>query len=341
MKKKCDVMVKGNGNIAKCAGVSSLVLLLGLAILTVATNVAAEYPDRPIKFIVPSGAGGSPDTVARTMAAELSKQLGQQVVVDNRPGGGVTIGLGAIIRSVPDGYTIGYGNVLGLAINRTFLAKQPYDVDKGVQLVARTGYTPNVLATTLSLPVRSVLELIAYANKNPGKLGYATPSMGSTSHVGTELFQIMTGTKLLHVPYKSSPQAIADLIAGRVQVMFDNLPSIAPHIKSGKLIGLGQTGSVRSKAMPDLPTIAEAGVPGFEILAWSGVIVPAGVPQTIVARLNAEVNRALTSPTLTERFDAIGYEITGNSTPEQFAEFVKKESAKWAEVVKRSGAKNE
>ncbi len=339
MGKEGDEVVAGNGNAAVRAAISAL--LLGLAILTAATNAAAEYPERPIKYIVPSGAGGSPDTISRILAAELTKQMGQPVLVDNRPGGGVTIGLGAIIKSVPDGYTIGYGNVLGLAINRTFLAKEPYDVDKGVQYIARTGYTPNVLAVTPSLPAKSVSELVNYARQNPGRLGYGTSAMGSTSHIGMELLQIMTGTKLLHVPYKSSPQAIVDLIAGRVQLMFDNLPSIAPHIKAGKLIGLGQTGSVRSKAMPDLPTIAEAGVPGFEILAWSGVIVPVGVPQPIVARLNAEVNKALASPALRGQFDAVGYEITGNSTPEQFAAFVKKEVAKWADVVKRSGAKNE
>ncbi|MFH1603635.1 MAG: tripartite tricarboxylate transporter substrate binding protein [Pseudomonadota bacterium] len=332
-------VVAGNCNAAVRAAISTV--LLGLAMLTTATDTAAEYPEHPIKFIVPSAAGGSPDRVSRILAAELTKQMGQQVLVDNRPGGAVTIGLGAIIKSRPDGYTIGYGNVLGLAINRTFLATQPYDLDKGVQYIARTGYTPNLLAANASLPVKSVSELLDYARQNPGKLGYGTSAMGSTSHIGMELLQIMTGTKLLHVPYKSAPQAIVDLIAGRVQVMFDNLPSIAPHIKAGKLTGLGQTGSVCSKAMPDLPTIAEAGVPGFEIPAWSGVIVPAGVPKAIVARLNTEVNKALSSPALRERFDAIGYEIPGNTTPEQFAEFVKKETAKWADVVKRSGAKNE
>ncbi len=339
MEKACAGFVVARATAARFASLCARFLLLGLAALPPA--VTAQYPERPIKYIVPSAAGGSPDTVARILAAELSKQLGQSILVENRPGGNVTIGLGAIINSAPDGYTIGYGNVLGLAINRTFMAKQPYDLDKGVQYIARTGYTPNVLATTSSSPAKSVSELVNYAKQNPGQLSYGASSLGSTSHIGMELLQIMTGMKLLHVPYKASTQIFVDLIAGRLQLTLDNMPALAPHIKAGKLIGLGQTGSVRSKAMPDLPTIAEAGVPGYEVLAWSGVIVPAGVPNAIAARLNAEVNKALASTAVREQYAAIGYEITGNTTPGQFADFVKKEIAKWADVIKRSGAKHE
>lgn len=302
------------------------------------TAAAAQYPERPIRLIISSAAGGSPDVVTRILAAELVKQMGQPIIIDNRPGAAQTIGTEMVVRAQPDGYTIGYANVVTLAINKSLLAKQPYDPDKDLVIVGQFLSTYNLLCVTPALPVKSVKELIDYAKKNPGKLLNASGGNGTTGHLGGELFKIMTGTQIVHVPYKGSPQGITDLIAGQVQLMFDNLTSISPHVKSGKLRGLGVSSLKRSPIFPDIPTIAEAGVPGYETNAWGGIVVPVGTPRAIVVRLNAEINKALQSPTLKERYASIEAEPVGG-TPDQFAAFVKSETIKWADVVKKSGAK--
>ena len=311
-----------------------------LAALLLASAATAAYPDRPIRYILSSAAGGGPDIAARVVMAELSRQLGQQVIVDNRPGGSGTIGLDLIARSPPDGYTLGHGNIQTLAINRSVLPKLPYNVDKDLQPVVHMYGTPNLLAVTLSLPVHSVQELIGYAKKNPGKLLYASAGSGSSIHVGMELFKLLTGTDMVHVPFKAAVTAIADLTAGRVHLMADNINSIGPHVKAGRLRGLGVTSAKRVPAFAELPTIAEAGVPGFDVSAWAGVIVPAGVPKPIVNQLNATVNKALAAPAVSEKLPELGLIIAGG-TPEQFAAHIKKEAARWADVVKRSGAKLE
>jgi tripartite-type tricarboxylate transporter receptor subunit TctC len=303
-----------------------------------AANVAAAYPERPIRYIVPSAAGGGPDVAARIVMAEFSRQMGQQVIVDNRAGGSGTIGTELVARATPDGYTIGHGNILTLAINRSVLAKLPYDPDRDLQPVVHMYLTPNLLAVTSSLPVKSVQELIAYAGNNPGALFYASTGNGSSQHLSVEMFKLMTGTQIVHVPFKAATVAITDLIAGRVHLMADNINSIGPHVKAGKLRGLAVTSGKRVAAFGDLPTVAEAGVPGFEISAWAGVIVPAGVPKAIIARLNTEINKALGSPAVAGKLPDLGLEVVGG-TPEQFAAHVKREAAKWADVVKRSGAK--
>jgi tripartite-type tricarboxylate transporter receptor subunit TctC len=205
-------------------------------------------------------------------------------------------------------------------------------------MVAQLGYQPNLLAVAPSLPVKSVKELIAHARNNPGKLSYGSSGSGTPSHLGMEMFKFMTGTQMVHVPYKAAQQAIAEMIAGQVQLLFDNFGSIVPHVKAGRIRGLGVTSLKRSPALPELPTIDEAGVPGFEVTAWGGVVVPAGVSRTTIARLNAEINRALASPSFREKVSTFGYEVAGG-TPEQFEAFVKKEAAKWAEVIKRGGIK--
>ena len=307
-----------------------------MLLLTSAAGFAA-YPERPIRLIISSAAGGSPDVVTRILAAELAKQMGQQIIIDNRPGGAQTIGTEIVVHATPDGYTIGYANVVTLAINKSLLAKQPYDPDKDLVLVGQFLSTYNLLCVTNSLPVKSVKELIAYAKQNPGKLLNASGGNGTTGHLGGELFKMMTGTQIVHVPYKGSPQGITDLIAGQVQLMFDNLTSISPHVRSGKVRGIGVSSLKRSPIFPDIPTIAET-VPGYETNAWGGIVVPVGTPKAIVMKLNAEINKALQSPTLKERYAAIEAEPVGG-TPEQFAAFVKKETVKWAEVVKKSGAK--
>lgn len=308
------------------------------AVLLLTSGVGfAAYPERPIRLIISSAAGGSPDVVTRILAAELVKQMGQQIIIDNRPGGAQTIGTEMVVHATPDGYTIGYANVVTLAINKSLLAKQPYDPDKDLVLVGQFLSTYNLLCVTNSLPVKSVKDLIAYAKQNPGKLLNASGGNGTTGHLGGELFKMMTGTQIVHVPYKGSPQGITDLIAGQVQLMLDNLTSISPHVRSGKVRGIGVSSLKRSPIFPDIPTIAET-VPGYETNAWGGIVVPVGTPKAIVMKLNAEINKALRSPTLKERYAAIEAEPVGG-TPEQFAVFVKKETVKWAEVVKKSGAK--
>jgi tripartite-type tricarboxylate transporter receptor subunit TctC len=301
-------------------------------------TAGAAYPDRPIRLIISSAAGGSPDVVTRVLAIELAKQMGQQFVIDNRPGGAQTIGTEMVVRAAPDGYTLGYANVVTLAINKTLLPKQPYDPDKDLALIGQFLSTHNLLAVHPSLPVKSVRELIDFAKKNPGKLLNASGGNGTTGHLGGELFKIMTGTQIVHVPYKGSPQGIQDLMAGQVQLMFDNLTSISPHVKSSKLRGLGVSGPRRSPVFPELPTVAEAGVPGYVTTAWGGLVAPLGTPRDIIVKLNAEVNRALQSPQLKERYAAIDAEPVGG-TIAAFAEFVKTESVKWGEVVRKSGAK--
>jgi tripartite-type tricarboxylate transporter receptor subunit TctC len=315
-----------------------LQLALMLAVCFVATGAAAEYPDKPIRLIVPQAAGSATDTVARILGAELAKELGQQIIIDDRPGGALTVGLDQTAKSAPDGYTIGMGPIGALAITRHMVAKLPYDIERDFQPIALVTRGHLLLAVAPSLPVDSVLELIDYAKKNPGKLLNASSSNGSPGHVGGELFKYMTGTDIVHVPYKGGAAAINDLIAGRVHLMFESLNSIAPFARSGTVHALAVSGARRSPGFPELPTVAEAGVPGYEAGTWSGVIGPAHIPRPILDRLNAAINRAIKSKTFTDRFASIGDEPAGG-TPEEFADTIAKDSAKWAEVVRRSGAR--
>src|SRR5260221_8949761 len=239
-----------------------------------AAAARAQYPDRPVRMVVPQAPGSATDNFARLLAPELAKKLGQPVVVDNRPGGALTIGIDAVAKAAPDGYTIGLGPVGALAITRHMVAKLPYDIERDLQPVAivQTGYM--LLAVSPSLPVYSVKELIEYARKNPGKLSNASSSNGSPGHVSGELFKHMTGTQIVHVPYKGGAAAIGDLISGNIDLMFESTNSISAHVKTGRVRGLAVSGARRSAAFPDLPTIAEAGVPGYEVTVWSGVIAP-------------------------------------------------------------------
>ena len=298
----------------------------------------AEYPERPVRLIVPQAAGSATDTVARILAAEMAGPLGQSVVVEDRPGGALTIGIDLVAKSAPDGYTTGMGPIGAMAITRHMVAKLPYDIERDLQPIALVVKGHLLLAVSPSLPVNSVKELIEYAKKNPGKLMNASSSNGSPGHVGGELFKYMTGTDIVHVPYKGGAMAINDLIAGHVQVMFESLNSISTHARSGKVKALAVSGSKRSAGFPELPTIAEAGVPGYDAATWTGVIGPAGMPRPIVLKLNAAINQAIAGPTFLARFAQIGDEPAGG-TPEDFAETIRRDSAKWAEVVKRSGAK--
>jgi tripartite-type tricarboxylate transporter receptor subunit TctC len=289
-------------------------------------------------MVVPQAAGSATDNVARLLAPELGKQLGANIVVENRPGGALTIGIDAVAKAAPDGYTIGQGPVGALAITRHMVAKLPYDIERDLQPVAvvTTGYM--LLAVSPKGEFQSVAQLVDFAKKNPGKLSNASSSNGSPGHVSGELFKHMTGTDIVHIPYKGGAPAIADLIAGNVQLMFESTNSIAPHVRSGRVRALAVTGKKRSLSLPDVPTLEEAGVPGYEVNAWSGVIAPAGLPRPILDKLNKAINAAIVAPGTKERFAQLGSE-GGGGTPEEFAALIRRDSAKWAEVVRRSGAK--
>ena len=314
----------------------ALVLLLAA---TFAMPAAAEFPDKPIRLIVPQAPGSATDTVARILGAELGKELGQQIVVDNRPGRRAH----HRARSHREGRARRLHALHGAG--RRARDHAPHGGEAALRHRARlpADRAGRARATCCSrsspdAPFQTVPELIDYAKKNPGKLSNASSSNGSPGHVGGELFKFMTGTEIVHIPYRGGAAAINDLIAGRVQLMFESLNSIAPHARSGTVRALAVTGERRSPGFPDLPTVAEAGVPGYAAPTWSGVIGPAGIPRPIVDKLNAAINRAIESPAFKERFAAIGDEPAGG-TPEEFAETIRKDSAKWREVVQRSGAK--
>lgn len=310
---------------------------LFLLLFFLSWSAYAAYPEKPIRFILPSAAGGSVDVLMRVLAQQLSTQMGVAFVVENKPGGAFVPGTMDIVRAPPDGYTLGYGNIVSLAINRALLPKLPYDVEKDLTLISNCVQVFNMLAVNNDLPVRSVQELVAYAKKNPGKLTNGSSGNGTTGHLGGELFKFMTGTDIVHVPYKGSPQAINDLMAGNIQVMFDNVPSIGPHVKAGRVRGLGVSAPKRAAQFPDIPTIAEA-VPGYETNSWGGVIGPAKLSKEIVSRLTAEIRKALAAPAVAERYRQLDTEPDG-AGPEAFLELVRKETPKWADVVKKSGAK--
>ena len=316
----------------------SLRLIPLLLACVFATGAAAQYPDKPIKLIVPQAAGSATDTVARILGAELAKEVGQQIIIDNRPGGALTLGIDLTAKADPDGYTICMGPIGALAINRHMVAKLPYDIERDLQPIALVTRGHLLLAVSPTLPFQSVQEIIDYAKQNPGKLLNASSSNGSPGHVGGELFKYMSGTDIVHVPYRGGAAAINDLIAGRVHLMFESLNSIAPHAKSGTVRPLAVSGARRSPGFPDLPTVAEAGVPGYAAPTWSGVIAPAGVPRPIIDKLNAAINRAIASQTFRDRFASIGDEPAGGS-PEDFAEVIQSDSAKWGDVIRRAGAR--
>ena len=319
----------------KPCGVRSALLFLSWF---VGAAALAAYPEKPIRFVIPSAAGGSPDVLMRVMTQQLSTQIGVPFVVENKPGASFTLGTTDVVKAVPDGYTLGYGNIVSLAINRSLLEKVPYDVERDLTLVSNCVRVFNLLAVNNKLPVGSVRELIDYAKKNPGRLVMASGGNGTTGHLGGELFKAMTGTFILHVPYRGSPQAINDLIAGEVHLMFDNISSIGPHARASRVRGIAVSGPRRSPLFPDLPTLNEAGVAGYETVAWGGVIAPANLPREVVARLHAEIRKALASPFVLERFRQLDTEADGG-TPEEFLALVRSETPKWAEVVRRSGAK--
>lgn len=315
-----------------------LLPVLLLAGLAAAQPALAAYPDKPIRLIVPSAPGGAPDALMRALGQQLSAQMGVPVVIDNKPGGSYVIGTMDLVKSAPDGYTLAYGNVVSLATNKSLMANVPYDVDRDLTLVGNALRVSNLMIVNNDVPVKTVPELIAYAKKNPGKLAFASDGNGTTAHLGVELFKAMTGTHLLHVPYRAATSAVTDLIGGGIQLMMVNAPVSGPLVQAGKVRALGISSPQRSPTYPDIPTIAESGVPGFEVTAWGGIVGPANMPKDIVARLNAELRTALASPAVRERFRMLGAE-TAPSSPEEFLALSRSETVKWAKIVKFSGAR--
>ena len=304
---------------------------------------AAGWPNKPVRIVVPFAPGGTTDILARALAPELSKAFGQTFVIENKPGAGGNTGADLVAKSPPDGYTLLMGTVGTQSINPSLYPKMPYDAVKDFAPITLFAGVPNVLvinpAKAQAMKITDVKSLIAYAKANPGKLNMASSGNGTSIHLSGELFKSMTGTYMVHFPYRGSGPALLDLIGGTMDVMFDNLPSALPQIKAGKLTALAVTSGERSVALPDVPTIAEAGpVKGFEASSWFGLLAPAGTPPEIVNRLQQETAKALATPALKERLVSQGAIPSGN-TPAQFTQFIAAEAQKWAQVVKTSGAK--
>jgi len=311
-------------------------LVLGSLLVVAAPAASAQgYPNKPIRMVVTFPPGGAPDTLARVFAEKA--QLGQTVVVDNKPGAGGNIGAEFVAKAPADGYTLVMGTVGTHAINGALYSKMPYDMVKDFVPVGHVASAPNLLVVNNDLPVKSVAELIAYMKANPNKLSFGSPGIGSSVHVSGELFKSMTGTSMTHVPYKGRQFAIPDLVGGQIQLMFDNMPSALPMAKEGKIRALAQTTAKRSGAAPDVPTVAET-VPGFEATTWFAVFAPTGTPADVVTRVNAEMQRVFKLPDVQDRLRALGLE-PWISTPDELARFQSAEIVKWAKVVKDSGAK--
>jgi tripartite-type tricarboxylate transporter receptor subunit TctC len=312
-------------------------LLLLLAVWALSTGALGQaWPSRALRYIVPFPPGAFNDTLARTLGAELPKTLGQAVVVENRPGGNTLIGTEAAAKSPPDGYTL-FGAALPFSVIQS-LYKTSFDVTRDFAPITLAGITPNLLVANPALPANNVRELIDYARSHPAKLNYASTGNGTSNHLSFELFKAMTQTFVTHIPYKGSAPAVTDLIAGQVDVMFDNTPNVLPHVRAGKLKALAVSSKKRSGLAPDIPTVDEAGVPGYDVSVWFGVLTVAGTPREIVQRLNSEMVKILTSPQVKERFAKMGVEVVAG-TPAEFSEFLKAEVARWAKVVHDAGIK--
>jgi tripartite-type tricarboxylate transporter receptor subunit TctC len=309
------------------------------AALAASTLVSAQsYPTKPIKMIVPFPPAGSTDISARAVAGKLGERLGQPVVIENKPGAGGNIGTDVAAKAAPDGYTIVVGTVGTHAINQSLYSKMPYDNLRDFAPVVLLSTTPNVLVTQPNFPANSVKDVIARAKAKPGEMTFASSGAGTSIHLSGELFNSMAGTTMQHIPYKGSGPMLIDLMSGTVNIAFDNLSASMPHIKGGKLKALAVTGSKRSPMLPDLPTISEAGLTGYDSTSWNAIYVPAGTPKEIIDKLNREVRAILESPETRKFFAEQGAEA-GGGTPEQLGAFTRAETAKWAKVVKDSGAK--
>ena len=312
----------------------------GAAVLPASLPAFAQqdYPNKAIRFVVPFPAGGTTDIVGRVVAAELNKAWNVPAVVDNRAGAGGNIGSELVAKAAPDGYTLLVCTVGTHGINTSLYSKMSFDPVKDFAPVTLAAEVPNVVVVHPSVKANTIKELITLLKANPGKMNYASSGNGTSIHLSAELFKSMTGTFMTHIPYRGSAPAVADLLAGQVELMFDNLPSAMPHIRSGKLRALAVTSAKRAPALPDVPTIAEAGVPGYEASSWFGIVAPAGTPRPIVDKLQQQIAKSLAQPDVREKLLGQGANPVGN-TPEEFAKYIPAEIAKWAKVVKASGAK--
>jgi len=299
---------------------------------------AQAWPSKPIKWVVPFAPGGTTDILARTVGEKLAVALGQPVIIENKPGAGGGVGAEFTAKSAPDGYTIMGGTISTHAINASLYKSLPYDPVKDFVAITLIARVPNMLVINPSVPAKDVKELIALLKANPGKYSFASSGNGTSQHLSGELFKSMSGTDMQHIPYKGSPPALQDVVGGQVAMTFDNITTALPLAKAGKLRALAVTTAKRSSVAPDVPTLAESGLPGFEVGSWQGVFAPAGTPPEIVKRLNAEIVKALNMPDVRDKLSGLGAEIVADS-PEEFSALVKAEVAKWADVVKKSGAK--
>jgi tripartite-type tricarboxylate transporter receptor subunit TctC len=301
--------------------------------------LAQAYPTRPIRMLVPFAAGGTVDIVARLLGTKLAEQLGQQFVVENRGGAGGTIATAMLAKSPGDGYTLMTMHQ-GLAFNAGLYANLPYDTLRDLAPIASVGATPNVLVVTEALPAKTLQEFLAYARANPGHIAYGSGGVGSAGHLSVELLQSLTGTKLTHVPYKGSGPALTDLIGGQIQAMLLTMPAAMPFVKGGKVRTIATSGARRSPALPELPTIAEAGVPGYEYMPWYGVFGPAALPKPLAARLNQAINKTLAETEVRDRLAQLGLEIQA-MTSEQFAELVRADVVRWGKIIRDLGVRAE
>lgn len=308
-----------------------------LAALALCGQALAVYPEKPITLIVPFNTGTTPDIVSRLLADAVGRDLGQSVVVLNRVGASGIIGTQAIIAAPADGYSIGFANTATLAINQSLYKKLPYDADKQLAPVALTGSGQNVLVVRADLGVKSVQELIAMARKSPGKLTVASGGNGTTGHLSAEMFKSMAGVSIVHIPYKGGLEADLALLRGEVDLVFENITSISPHLKSGRIIPLAVTGATRDSRLPTLPTIAETGLANYQAVAWTGYVAPAGVDPKILDFLNAAFNKALSSPAVKQQLERQAYEVHTGPRQDLF-DLARKERPIWGEVIRRSGA---
>ncbi len=336
---QADLSRRRSRHLRADAVVASLPWIVIACALAFALPVAAQpFPTKAVKLIVPFPAGGPLDATGRAIAQKLTEAWGQSVIVENKPGAGGNIGADLVAKSPPDGYTVVMGALSTHAVNPSLYPKMPYDAQKDFAPITLVAITPNVLVVNPSLPVHSVKELIAYAKAHPGKLSFGSGSIGSAGHLAGELFNVDAGVDMVHVPYKGAAPAMQALLAGDTQLMFDNLASATAQVKAGKLRALAVTTAQRSKLAPDLPTMAEAGLPGFDISTWFGLLAPAGTPPDVIAKWNADVTKILSAPEMRDRLAAQGAEAAPD-TPAEFARFIASELTKYARIVKTSGAK--
>ena len=314
---------------------STLAALLSLGLLSAASAQAPAFPSKPMRIIVPYPPGGFNDTLARTVAARLQTVWGQPVTVDNQPGGGTVIGTDAAAKAAPDGHTL-FIMPFAFAVNPSIFKKLPYDPVKDFAPITLAATTPNLLVTGPGLQAGSVLDVLAQARAKPGAINYASTGTGSSNHLSMEKFKQMAGVNITHVPYKGSAPAVTDLLGGQVGLMFDNIPNVIQHVKAGKLKALAVTSPKRSPHAPDVPTVAEAGVPGYEVSVWFGIAAPGGTPPAIVEQLNAEIVKTLNLQETREKFNAQGVDVVASSAA-AFAAHLKEQSALWAKVVKDAG----